>query len=143
MPFLLDTNILLYALNERVPQHERTRHWLQGTLRRERVLATSSALTGLVRIWSNRQIFKDGDAREAFDFVDALFDAGLEVVESTPRDWPIFRSLCLRHGLTGDDVPDAHLAAVAIEHDATLVSHDRGFARFEELRRLDPIATSE
>lgn len=141
MRFLLDTNVLVYALREEAPQNPAAQRWLKDALAApEIVAATSTVLAGLVRITSQPRFFTAPSAMAALSFVDELLDAGLHVYEPTPRHWPVFRDLCLRHGLTGNDVPDAHLAAIAIEQDATLVTHDHGFDRFSELRRLDPLA---
>lgn len=55
------------------------------------------------------------------------------------RHWRIFHGLVEQHGLCGD-IPDAYLAALALEQRATWVTTDRGFARYEGLRLLDPMA---
>ncbi|MBM3523781.1 MAG: PIN domain-containing protein, partial [Alphaproteobacteria bacterium] len=52
----------------------------------------------------------------------------------------LFRDLCRRHSIRGNDVYDAFLAALALEHRATLVTHDRGFLRFEGMSLFDPLA---
>jgi predicted nucleic acid-binding protein len=55
------------------------------------------------------------------------------------RHWGIFHDLVSQHGLRGNDIPDAYLAALALEQGATWVTTDRGFARYEGLRLLDPL----
>ena len=142
MLFLLDVNVLLYAFREEAPEHQAARSWIEGVLgSADTVAATAETLTGVIRIASDPRIVRRPNLGAAFAFADALLDAGLERVGPGGRHWAIFRELCLRGALSGNDVPDAHLAAVAIEQDATLVTHDRGFDRFPELRRLDPFAT--
>jgi uncharacterized protein len=136
---LLDTNILIYGLQEEAPEHAVARAWLTDALRSEAVAVTSAALTGLFRVASSQRIFNRPDLAGALAMADGLIAGGAQQLEPAARHWPIFRELCLRHGLSGNEIPDAHLAAVAIEHDATLVTHDRGFDRFAELRTLDPI----
>jgi hypothetical protein len=54
--------------------------------------------------------------------------------------WSIFRDLVASHRLRGNDVPDAYLAAIALEAGATMATLDRGFARFAGLRLADPLA---
>jgi predicted nucleic acid-binding protein len=56
------------------------------------------------------------------------------------RHRAIFADLVRTIHATANIVPDAYLAALAIEHGATLVTRDRGFARFPGLRLLDPLA---
>lgn len=55
-------------------------------------------------------------------------------VEPTLRHLPVLRGLLSTSGTAGNLVSDAHLAALALEHDATIVSFDRDFARFEGVR---------
>ncbi len=50
------------------------------------------------------------------------------------RHWEVFTDLCRAIGATGKDIPDAYLAAMAIESDCTLVTADRTFSRFLRLR---------
>jgi toxin-antitoxin system PIN domain toxin len=57
-----------------------------------------------------------------------------------PRHWSIFERLCREAGATGNRVPDAYLAALAIEHGAELVTADRGFARYPGLTWRHPLA---
>jgi predicted nucleic acid-binding protein len=58
------------------------------------------------------------------------------------RHAELFESLCRRHALRGNGVYDAHLAALALERGATLVTRDRGFARFADLATFDPVAVA-
>jgi predicted nucleic acid-binding protein len=55
------------------------------------------------------------------------------------RHWPIFVDLYRRVGVAGNRVPDAYLAALAIEHGATLATADRGFARYPGRRWEHPL----
>ena len=141
MTALLDTNVLVYLLREEAPEHVTARRWLaEATKANDDIRTTSVALAGLVRLASSPKIFASPDLRRAFGFIDALTDRGLGLSEPGPRHWRLFRELCLRHDLSGNEVPDAYLAAVAIEIDATLVTRDRGFDRFPSLQTLDPLA---
>jgi hypothetical protein len=74
------------------------------------------------------------------EFLEALRDSPAVVpVAPGDRHWRIFTDLCRRLGATGNTVPDAFLAAIAIEQGATWVSADRGFAGFPGLRWLHPL----
>lgn len=57
-----------------------------------------------------------------------------------PRHWGVFERMCRDAGATGNRVPDAYLAALAIEHGAELITADRGFARYPGLRWRHPLA---
>lgn len=67
--------------------------------------------------------------------LDQLWGRGLSSVDAALLGT---RDLCRRYMLTGNDVPDAYLAALAIEHGATWVTSDRGFERFPSLAVEDP-----
>lgn len=63
---------------------------------------------------------------------DALHHAG-------PRHWGIFRALCADAGAKGNLVPDAYLAAMAIESGCEWVTTDRDFSRFSGLHWRYPL----
>jgi len=56
------------------------------------------------------------------------------------RHWSLFEEYVLDLRLVGNDIPDAYLAALALDHDAALATLDRGFRRFPGLRIVDPLA---
>ena len=90
----------------------------------------------------------DIDSPVAGGLPAAAVDAGIEqdrtvllaavALAAGPRHWAVMRELVLGLGLRASDVPDAHLAALALERNAILATLDRGFARFPGLRLLDP-----
>lgn len=81
------------------------------------------------------------NATEASAIVDAWFASpAVEVIEAGYRYWSILRSLLIAGNIRGPLVSDAHLAALAIEHDATLYTADRDFRRFTGLRVINPVA---
>jgi toxin-antitoxin system PIN domain toxin len=142
-PVLIDTNLLVYAFRPERPEHRATRAWLLELTRGSRPIGlASSALAGFVRVVTHRRIFGDpAGIDEAFGFVRALRAAPnaqpLEAGDGYPR---LFERLCRSLDLSGDEIPDAHLAALAIEHAAALATHDHGFDRFPGLRVVDPLA---
>lgn len=103
---------------------------------------TSAAIVGFVRVVTHPRAFPVPDSHGAArSFVDALRSSEVAlVIEPGPRYPEIFAEFCRVTGAAGNAVPDVHLAAVAIESGAELVTHDRGFARFPGLRLSDPIA---
>jgi hypothetical protein len=78
--------------------------------------------------------------REAGDAVSAwlAFPAVLPLYP-TDRHWSILRRILERGQATPRLVTDAHIAALAIEHGATLHTTDRDFARFPGLRLVNPL----
>ena len=108
----------------------------------ERIGLTSSTLAGFVRIVTHRRVFGDpAGIDEALSFVSTLrASPNSSEIEAGATYPDLFDGLCRSLSLHGDEIPDAHLAAIAIEHDAVLATHDRGFSRFSGLRTLDPLA---
>ena len=142
-PILVDTNLLVYAFRPEQPEHRVARAWLAGLLSgSERIGLTSSTLAGFVRIVTHRRVFGDpAGIDEALSFVSTLrASPNSSEIEAGATYPDLFDGLCRSLSLHGDEIPDAHLAALAIEHDAVLATHDRGFSRFSGLRTLDPLA---
>lgn len=80
---------------------------------------------------------------QALAFADALRDQPTAVLLGPgPRHWGIFERLCLEAGAKGNLVPDAYLAALAIESGAELITTDRDFARFPGLRWRHPLSAT-
>ena len=100
------------------------------------------ALTGFVRIMSKRRIFREPSMpADAWAAVDAVMRAPASIaLRAGSRHWGLFRQLAADVDARGNDVPDAYLAAYALENNATFLSADRGFARFSRLRWRHPLA---
>lgn len=133
---LPDVNVLVNALRPDAQHHEVCRSWLDRTARSIRPFAvTSSVLAGAVRVLTHPRIFDPPSGLgEVLDELQRLRDApNLVTVEAGPRHWQIFHGLCRSADARGNLVPDASLAAVAIEHGCRLVTLDRDFARFADL----------
>jgi toxin-antitoxin system PIN domain toxin len=95
-----------------------------------------------VRIMTNRRIFREPSMpAEAWAAVDAVMRAPASIaLRAGSRHWGLFRQLAADVDARGNDVPDAYLAAYALENNATFLSADRGFARFSRLRWRHPLA---
>ncbi len=140
---VIDANLLLYAYNERTDQHLAARTWLNETFASaEEIGLPMQSILAFVRISTNPRLAgvssTIGTALAVADSWLALPNVRILVPGS--RHWAIFKGLCLATALTGDLSTDAHLAALAIEYDATLCSTDRDFARFPGLRWRNPLA---
>jgi uncharacterized protein len=140
---LSDVNLLLYAVDATAPRHHAARRWLEGRLSSAETLGFAwSVLLAFVRLSTHPSVFvRPLRARQALDLVeDWLGQPPVTVLHPTDRHAAIVRELLEPLGTAGNLVTDAHLAALAIEHGATLASSDRDFARFPRLRWVDPIA---
>lgn len=141
---LVDTNLLVYASVPAMDEHDATRAWLLGRFADDEgaVGLAWASLLGLVRIVSNRRIMRDGavDLRTAWEGAQRYRrQRNARILAPGVHHHELFGRLIGTPGLTANDVPDVHLAALAIEHGVVLCSHDRGFRRFEGLRCEDPL----
>ena len=139
---LVDTNLLLYARNTDDARHPAARTWLTAALNGStRVGLPWQSLTGFLRIATNPRAFpKPLTSKAAADQIDAWLAAPAAWVPApTDRHADILGRLIRDHALTGPLIGDAHLAALAIEHGVTLYSTDADFARFPEVRWVNPL----
>jgi toxin-antitoxin system PIN domain toxin len=138
---VVDANVLLYAVNERAAHHQAAKRWLDSALAgRETVAFTWNVLLAFVRLSTHPRVFptplEPGDALEIVEVW--LGQPTAVVVEPGDRHLRVLASLLAEVGVGGNLVGDAHLAAIAIERGAEVVSFDTDFARFGGLRRVDP-----
>jgi uncharacterized protein len=134
---LVDVNVLLNAVNADSVEHERAVDWLQEALNAPPGVGLAwIVIVGFLRIATRRGILAQPlGVEEALSLADAWLQAPRSrLIEPTPRHWQILSRLLVGAGTAGNLTTDAHLAALAIEHGATLVSFDRDFERFAGLR---------
>ncbi len=137
-----DVNVLLYALREESDRHVEYRAWLQSALNGfERVALFEPVLAAVMRVATHPAIYRPPTPRDTIEaFVDACLVAPAALpLRAESGHWPLFRSLCARADCRGNQVPDAYLAALALEHDCVFVTTDRDFARFSGLRWRHPL----
>jgi toxin-antitoxin system PIN domain toxin len=138
---VVDANVLLYAVNERSERHDVAKHWLDSALAGPEAVAFAwSVILVFARLATHPRVFpKPLEPRDALDIVEAWLTAPPAIVaEPGDRHLEVLRSLLDEAGTGGNLVGDAHLAAIAIERRATLVSCDADFGRFGRLRWIDP-----
>lgn len=140
---LIDANLLLFAANERSPFHTRASAWLNDQLNGERRVGLPwQSLGAFLRIATNPRIFEQppGPLR-AWQYVEGWLASDMVWTPApTPRHAEVLGGLIERYQLRGDLIPDAELAALAIEHGQELCSADTDFARFTEIRWISPLA---
>lgn len=140
---LVDANILVYARVASFPQHGPAREWLDQQLSGiHRVGLPWASLLAFLRLVTNPRIFERPETiGEAWEQAVAWLKCDLAwVPEPTERHAQVLGHLLALPGVRGNLVPDAHLAALAIEHGLTLCSTDGDFARFPGLAWQDPLA---
>lgn len=140
---LVDVNILLSANRVDDPAQPPVSAWLNERLAGPEAVGISElVLSAYVRIATNHRVYRQPAAPdEALAFCAAVRAApAAKVVGPGARHWEIFADLVHTAQARANVVPDAYLAALALENGATFVTRDRGFARFPGLRTLDPLA---
>jgi hypothetical protein len=139
---LVDVNVLVYAFRPDSPDHARYRRWLEGTVGGDAAYGMSDlVLSGFLRVVTHPRAFRRPDPmKTAFEFVSVLRkQPNCVLVTPGPRHWDIFERLCRTAGVKGNLVPDAYLAALAIESGSEWITTDRDYSRFPGLRWRHPI----
>ncbi len=134
---LPDTNVLVHAVNRDAPAHSAATRWLAQAFDGGAGVALSwVALLGFVRISTRRGILaRPLTVGEALQVVHHwLAQPTAHVVDPGPGHAALLGRLLIGAGSAGNLTNDTHLAALAIEHGATLGSFDRDFERFAGLR---------
>jgi toxin-antitoxin system PIN domain toxin len=142
---LLDANLLVYAHVTSLTQHHAARSWLDSRLNGPTPVGLPwPTLLSFVRLVSNPRIFEHPQPiSKAWKQVDDWLTCPVAwIPQPTERHREILGSFLTDTLGRSNLVPDAHLAALAIEHGLTLCSTDRDFARFPNLRWEDPLQQS-
>jgi uncharacterized protein len=142
---LADVNVLVGAAQTSARHHLHCKKWLENELDSGRPFAVAPlAMAAMARVTTNPKAFNPplslNDAMRFAGFV--LGNSNCRIVEAGPSHWTIFESLCRAADATHNLITDAWYAALAIEHDCTFVTLDRGFARFPGLKKSSPLIAS-
>lgn len=141
---LVDANLLLYAVHSGSSHHAPAREWLTDRLNGSRRVGLPwQSLTAFLRISTHPRAFPQPlTPATAWKQVAAWLAAPAAWVPEPGRGYAtLLGDLVTRYELAGKLVPDAQLAALALEHGLTVCSTDTDFARFRELTWDDPTAS--
>lgn len=139
---LIDVNVLVYAHRQDADDHAAYRAWLEKLLDSQAAYGVSElVLSGFLRIVTHPKIFKTPTPLpRALAFARLVHEHEHAVVVAPgERHWNIFVELCVKTRATGNLVPDAHHAALAIESGCEWVTTDKDYARFPGLRWRHPL----
>ena len=140
---LADVNVLLGAHRKDDPAHGLLNSWLEERLDGSEPFGVSElVLSAVVRVATNHGAFPHpATPQVVLTFCEQVRSSpASRIIAPGPRHWDIFAELVRTTRARANVVPDAYLAALAIENRARFVTRDRGFARFPGLRILDPLA---
>ncbi|MCC6697986.1 MAG: type II toxin-antitoxin system VapC family toxin [Candidatus Hydrogenedentes bacterium] len=139
---LVDANILIYAHVEGMGAHVKARDWLDGRLNGNALVGLPwPSLLAFMRLVTNPRVFDSPEsAAEAWDQVAQWLNCEtVWIPQPTPRHAGLLGALVAQSAVHANLIPDAHLAALAIEHGLTLCTTDGDFARFQGLRWENPL----
>jgi len=137
-----DANLLIYAYDENSEHHEQAKRWLEKKLSSPELFGLSwQVIAAFLRISTNARVFTlPLTLAEAIEIVNEwLAQPQVKILLPTEKHWQIFSDLILEGQTSGAMMMDAHLAALAIEHGATLATNDRDFVRFSKLKTENPL----
>lgn len=126
-----------------MPDHVRYKAWLEGAVNGMEAFGVSEfVLSGFLRVVTNpRALNPPSSMDRALAFVESLRQApNCVLVQPGPRHWEIFTTLCRQAGVRGNLVPDAYLAALAIESGSEWITTDRDYSHFTGLRWRHPLS---
>lgn len=135
-----DVNVLVSAFREDAVHHGCCRTWLEDAFSgRDQVGLSELVLSGVLRVLTHPRVFHPPTPGEAATpFVDALLAQPASVaLRPGSGHWRIFRGMSTTLRLTGNRIPDAYHAALAIEHGCEWVTLDRGFSMYSGLRVIN------
>ena len=137
---IVDVNVLVYAVSERSRPHAEARAWLDDALSGPETVGFAwVVLLGFVRVSTSTALERPAPVERVLAQVeDWLAAPAAVVVEPTARHAAVLGGLLRETGTAGNLTTDAHLAALAIEHGAEIVSYDRDFGRFAGIRHRTP-----
>ena len=131
---LWDVNLWVYAFRSDSPLHGQARSALTDSLEKsEGFLFCPSVASSFLRLVTNPRIFAQPSTyAEAWSFLDYLeAHPASFFAEADEMAFGIFKHICLLVSAVGNTVPDAFLAALALRHDARLITADAGMKRFQ------------
>ncbi len=140
---LVDANLLLYAEDSLSEHHEAARTWWDAQLSgSEPVALCWPVLNAFIRIATNARLHQRPlTLKEATERVQSWFNQScLRLIQPTEAHWKIFQQTLRSGNAVANLVTDAHLAALAMEHNCVLQSTDADFSRFRGLKWKNPIA---
>jgi len=139
---LADANLFIYAYDQTSPFHLPARSWLERVLSgTEPVRLSWTSFLAFLRITTHARVFANPySLEEALQFVEGwLSQPCMGLLQPGQHHPAILFSLLRQTKVKGPLIMDAHLAALAIEHEAVLYSTDKDFDQFPGLRRINPL----
>ena len=140
--FLMDVNVLVYAHREDAANHSAYRQWLESIINGQASFGYSElVLSGFLRIVTHPKVFEIPSALlSAICFTEQIRSLPNAVcLAPGAMHWTIFKECLEQINATGNDIPDAYHAALAMEWGCEWVTADKGFKHFKGLKVRHPL----
>jgi uncharacterized protein len=137
-----DVNVLIYAFDESAPRHAEYLAWLDARVNGTEPFALAEPVwSGFLRITTNQRLFqKPVSLDRSLVFIERVRSSRMcRPLLPGALHWEVFLRLCRGTNAMANDIPDAYLAALAIEADCEWITTDRGFSRFKGLKYRHPL----
>lgn len=134
---LPDVDILVHAFRQDSAYHSTCKTFLETMVNGDaRYGMALQVLSGMARVVTHPKVFViPSGVVETLAFCDMLLSQpNCMIIQPGERHWDIFKRLCIEADAHGNLIPDAWLAAMAIESGCEWITLDRDFARFAGLR---------
>lgn len=137
-----DVNLLLYAVIDAFPEHEKTRQWWEDTVNSDELIGLADpAIFGFLRISTNPRLIKpplsiDDAARHVETWLEL---PNVRWAQPGSGHHAHVLSYLRAAGTAGNLTTDAQLAAIAADNNATMCSNDSDFARFGDITWHNPL----
>ena len=138
---LIDANVLLYAVDADARHHEQAKRWLDRALSgADTVMLPWVCVLAFIRLTTSARVYENPlTVDDALDIVGSwMSQPNVIAPEPTGGHLERMRQLLAQTGSGGNLVTDAHLAALAIQHRATVVTFDADFGRFDGVAWMRP-----
>ncbi len=140
--FLMDVNVLVYAHREDAANHLAYRQWLESVINGQVSFGYSELiLSGFLRVVTHPKVFEiPSTLSSALRFTEQIrYLPNAVCLAPGSMHWKIFVECLEQIKATGNDIPDAYHAALAMEWGCEWVTADKGFKRFKGLKVRHPL----
>jgi toxin-antitoxin system PIN domain toxin len=138
----IDTNILLYASDTSSPFHKKAKEFINSLLTGPELLYLAwPVIMGYLRIATHPSVFDEPlSPEEAMENIETLLELPhVRLLSEQDGFWLAYRKAAENTVVRGNLVPDAHLAALLLQHGVkTISTHDRDYQRFPFINTRDP-----
>ncbi len=145
MNYLLDSNILLYAKMDAMPEHKIVSKWLEKTVsdRNNTLHVCETSILSFLRIATNEKVFQPVlPTQDAQNFIESFLNCpNVNLLFAPANHFTQVTKLMDKLNLRGNSVMDVHLAVLALSIGATLATRDKDFTKIPYLKTFNPLAS--